>query len=32
MNAPTVTNVYGGHHPSYEMTPDIPHNGFASTS
>ena len=28
VNEPTVTNVYSGHHPTYEMTPQIPHDGF----
>jgi acyl-CoA reductase-like NAD-dependent aldehyde dehydrogenase len=28
VNEPTVTNVYSGHHPTYEWTPDIPHDGY----
>jgi hypothetical protein len=28
VNEPTVTNVYSGHHPTYELTPEIPHDGF----
>jgi acyl-CoA reductase-like NAD-dependent aldehyde dehydrogenase len=28
VNEPTVTNVYSGHHPTYEMTPEIPHDGY----
>ncbi|MCW2691174.1 MAG: aldehyde dehydrogenase [Mycobacterium sp.] len=28
VNEPTVTNVYSGHHPTYEMTPEIPHGGI----
>jgi acyl-CoA reductase-like NAD-dependent aldehyde dehydrogenase len=28
VHEPTVTNVYSGHHPTYEMTPEIPHDGF----
>ena len=28
INEPTVTNVYSGHHPTYETTPVIPHNGY----
>jgi acyl-CoA reductase-like NAD-dependent aldehyde dehydrogenase len=28
VNEPTITNVYSGHHPTYEMTPEIPHDGF----
>jgi acyl-CoA reductase-like NAD-dependent aldehyde dehydrogenase len=28
VNEPTVTNVYSGHHPTYEMRPQIPHDGF----
>jgi acyl-CoA reductase-like NAD-dependent aldehyde dehydrogenase len=28
VNEPTVTNVYSGHHPTYEMTPQIPHDGY----
>jgi hypothetical protein len=28
MSEPTVTNVYSGHHPTYEWTPDIPHDGY----
>ena len=23
-----MTNVYSGHHPTYETTPVIPHNGY----
>jgi acyl-CoA reductase-like NAD-dependent aldehyde dehydrogenase len=28
VNEPTITNVYSGHHPTYEMTPRIPHDGY----
>ena len=28
VNEPTVTNVYSGHHPTYEWTPDMPHDGY----
>jgi acyl-CoA reductase-like NAD-dependent aldehyde dehydrogenase len=28
LREPTVTNVYNGHHPTYHLTPDIPHAGF----
>jgi len=28
VDEPTVTNVYSGHHPTYEMTPEIPHDGY----
>jgi acyl-CoA reductase-like NAD-dependent aldehyde dehydrogenase len=28
VNEPTVTNVYSGHHRTYEMTPEIPHDGY----
>jgi len=28
VNEPTVTNVYSGQHPTYEMTPEIPHDGY----
>jgi acyl-CoA reductase-like NAD-dependent aldehyde dehydrogenase len=28
VNEATVTNVYSGHHPTYEWTPDIPHDGY----
>jgi hypothetical protein len=28
VNEPTITNVYSGHHPTYEMTPQIPHDGY----
>jgi hypothetical protein len=24
----TVTNLYNGHHPTYHLTPDIPHDGY----
>jgi acyl-CoA reductase-like NAD-dependent aldehyde dehydrogenase len=28
VSEPTVTNVYSGHHPTYEWTPAIPHDGY----
>jgi hypothetical protein len=28
INEPTVTNLYSGNHPTYHMTPEIPHDGF----
>jgi acyl-CoA reductase-like NAD-dependent aldehyde dehydrogenase len=28
VDEPTVTNVYSGHHPTYQMTPEIPHDGY----
>jgi acyl-CoA reductase-like NAD-dependent aldehyde dehydrogenase len=28
VNEPTVTNIYSGHHPTYEWTSDIPHDGY----
>jgi acyl-CoA reductase-like NAD-dependent aldehyde dehydrogenase len=28
MDEPTITNLYTGHHPTYHMAPEIPHDGF----
>jgi hypothetical protein len=28
VNEPSVTNVYTGHHTTYETTPEIPHDGY----
>jgi acyl-CoA reductase-like NAD-dependent aldehyde dehydrogenase len=28
VNEPTVTNIYSGHHPTYQKTPQLPHDGY----
>jgi len=30
LDEPTITNVYSGHHPTYWMAPQVPHDGFAA--
>ena len=28
IDEPTITNLYHGHHPTYHLAPEIPHDGF----